>query len=143
VTADELVAALHLQPHPEGGHFVETWRDQPAGGARGAGTAIYFLLRAGEESRWHRVDAAEIWHHYAGAPLELEICNGSEGQQFALDGDSIIAGPRPGIVRNFGAIVLPRPTGPIARQLVARPLDDVTNAKTPIVLGPRQLTENE
>jgi predicted cupin superfamily sugar epimerase len=71
--ADELIARLQLQPHPEGGHYRETWRDVPADGGRGAGTAIYFLLRAGEESRWHRVDAVEIWHHYDGAPLDLWI----------------------------------------------------------------------
>lgn len=71
--ADELIARLQLQPHPEGGHYRETWRDKPASGARGAGTAIYFLLKSGEESRWHRIDAVEIWHYYNGAPLKLWI----------------------------------------------------------------------
>jgi predicted cupin superfamily sugar epimerase len=71
--ADEIIARLDLEPHPEGGHYRETWRDTPAGGGRGAGTAIYFLLRDGEESRWHRVDAVEIWHYYQGAPLSLWI----------------------------------------------------------------------
>jgi len=70
--ADDLIARHALEPHPEGGHYRETWRDRPASG-RGSGTAIYFLLRAGEESRWHRVDATEIWHHYEGAPLQLWI----------------------------------------------------------------------
>lgn len=74
LTADEIIALLGLEPHPEGGCFRETFRDDvsiasPAGGARAASTAIYFLLRAGEVSRWHKVDAAEVWHHYAGAPL--------------------------------------------------------------------------
>lgn len=64
---------LALVPHPEGGHFRETWRHDPGDGGRGAGTAIYYLLRADEVSAWHRVDAAEIWHHYTGAPLELRI----------------------------------------------------------------------
>ena len=68
-TVKELVTSLDLQPHPEGGFYRETWRD-PAEG-RGSGTAIYFLLPGGVESRWHRIDAVEIWHHYAGAPLEL------------------------------------------------------------------------
>src|SRR5678810_499996 len=72
-TADEIIARLDLQPHPEGGHYRETWRDPSPAGGRGAGTAIYFLLRAGEESRWHRVDAVEIWHHYQGAPLDIWI----------------------------------------------------------------------
>ena len=70
--AEDLIARHGLLPHPEGGHYRETWRDQPASG-RGAGTAIYYLLRAGEESRWHRIDAVEIWHFYAGAPLRLCI----------------------------------------------------------------------
>ena len=70
--AEDLIARHGLLPHPEGGHYRETWRDQPAS-ERGAGTAIYYLLRAGEESRWHRIDAVEIWHFYAGAPLRLCI----------------------------------------------------------------------
>ena len=76
MTADDLIAHYNLQPHPEGGHYRETWRDTPASG-RGSGTAIYFLLRAGEESRWHRVDAVEIWHFYGGAPLSLWIDDAS------------------------------------------------------------------
>ena len=71
LTADEIIAHLGLQPHPEGGHYRETFRavDQP----RGASTAIFFLLKAGERSHWHRVDADEVWHHYAGASLELSL----------------------------------------------------------------------
>ena len=68
-----VVRALGLQPHPEGGHFRETWRDVPANGGRGAGTAILFLLAAGERSAWHRVDAAELWLWQAGAPLLLKV----------------------------------------------------------------------
>ena len=74
--ADRLIALLDLAPHPEGGYFRETFRDAAsAGGAapRAASTAIFFLLRCGEVSRWHRVDAAEVWHFYRGAPLELKI----------------------------------------------------------------------
>ncbi|NMJ40813.1 cupin domain-containing protein [Roseomonas sp. JC162] len=73
VTAAQVIAALGLQPHPEGGHYRETWRDAPADGSRGAGTAIYFLLAADEFSHWHRVDAAEAWHWYAGGPLALSM----------------------------------------------------------------------
>jgi predicted cupin superfamily sugar epimerase len=69
----DVIAALELKPHPEGGHFREIWRDVPAGGGRGAGTAIYYLLRAGERSHWHRVDAAEAWHFYGGDPLSLSL----------------------------------------------------------------------
>jgi predicted cupin superfamily sugar epimerase len=70
-TADQIIALLGLRPHPEGGHYRETFRAPDA--PRGAGTAIYFLLKAGERSHWHRVDADEIWHYYAGAPLELSL----------------------------------------------------------------------
>jgi len=73
VDAASVIKALDLQPHPEGGHFRETWRDVPADGGRGAGTAILFLLAAGQRSHWHRVDAAEMWLWQAGAPLALEI----------------------------------------------------------------------
>lgn len=69
--ADDLIKRLGLQPHPEGGYFRETFRDSNPG--RAHSTAIYFLLKRGEASRWHRVDAAEIWHFYHGAPLELKI----------------------------------------------------------------------
>ena len=71
--AHEVIERLGLQPHPEGGFYRETWRDEPADGSRGSGTAILFLLREGEQSRWHRVDAVEIWHYYDGAPLELLV----------------------------------------------------------------------
>src|SRR5689334_1776809 len=74
--ADRLVKLLNLAPHPEGGHFRETFRDSSRDSmeaGRSPSTAIYFLLKAGEASRWHRVDAAEVWHFYRGAPLELRI----------------------------------------------------------------------
>ena len=73
VDADWIIEHLGLVPHPEGGYYRETWRHDPGDGTRGAATAIYFLLRAGERSHWHRVDAAEVWHHYAGDALELSI----------------------------------------------------------------------
>jgi hypothetical protein len=71
--ADAVRKALGLSPHPEGGHYRELWRDQPAAGGRGAATSILFLLAQGERSHWHRVDAAEIWLWQAGAPLLLGI----------------------------------------------------------------------
>lgn len=71
MTANEIIEKLGLQPHPEGGYYVETFRDETEG--RGSCTAIYYLLKAGETSHWHRVDAVEIWHWYAGAPLALFI----------------------------------------------------------------------
>lgn len=74
-SASEIIKRLGLEPHPEGGHFRETFRDPREIGGRSVSTAIYFLLRAGEVSYWHRVDAAELWHFYAGAPLELSIAS--------------------------------------------------------------------
>ena len=74
--AELLIARLELRPHPEGGYFRETFRDAAPGvrpDGRAHSTAIYFLLQRGEASRWHRIDAAEVWHFYRGAPLELKI----------------------------------------------------------------------
>ncbi|MDP7343119.1 MAG: cupin domain-containing protein [Alphaproteobacteria bacterium] len=65
--AQQIIEILELEPHPEGGYYRETWRGEAHEGERGAGTAIYYLLRAGERSHWHRVDAVEVWHYYAGA----------------------------------------------------------------------------
>lgn len=93
MTADDIIRLLDLKPHPEGGHFAETWRAESAPGERGAGTAIYFLLKEGERSHWHRVDAAEIWHWHAGAPLTLEI-----DRQSVTLGPDLLAGQRPQIV---------------------------------------------
>lgn len=95
-TAEEVIAELGMQLHPEGGHFVETFRDRPPTGERGAVTAIYFLLKSGEVSRWHRVDAVEIWHWYAGAPLKLSIAvlEGAPPKELLL-GSNVLAGARP------------------------------------------------
>jgi len=74
LSAGDVIRLLDLKPHPEGGHFREMFRDaRLIEGGRAASTAIYFLLARGERSHWHRVDAVEIWHWYAGAPLALEI----------------------------------------------------------------------
>jgi len=94
-TADEIVALLNLTPHPEGGWYAETFRDAPDDGGRGCATAIYFLLRAGERSHWHKVDAAEIWLWHAGAPLTLEVAaSEAHARRFVLGGD-LAAGERP------------------------------------------------
>lgn len=75
LTAADIIRLLDLKPHPEGGHFRETFRDERTidGGGRAVSTAIYYLLTRGERSHWHRVDAVEVWHWYAGAPLALGI----------------------------------------------------------------------
>jgi predicted cupin superfamily sugar epimerase len=80
VTADGLITRLGLQPHPEGGHYREIFRDRPASGGRGVLTSILYLLKAGEVSRWHRVtDAIEIWHFHDGEPLELLLSADGRG----------------------------------------------------------------
>ena len=71
MTADEIIETLGLQPHPEGGHYRETWAADNAG--RPSGTCIYFLLAEGERSHWHKVDATEIWLWHSGAPLVLSL----------------------------------------------------------------------
>ncbi|MEM7224808.1 MAG: cupin domain-containing protein [Pseudomonadota bacterium] len=93
--AQEVIHRLGLAPHPEGGHYVETFRQQAPDGGRGAVTSIYFLLEAGEISRWHRVDATEIWLWHAGAPLLLE--QSSDGVTVTSDtlGCDLAAGQRP------------------------------------------------
>jgi predicted cupin superfamily sugar epimerase len=97
---EAIIAALGLEPHPEGGLYVETWRAEAPPGERPAGTAIYYLLRAGERSHWHRVDADEAWHYYAGAPLALSIAAGAgeaHARRFEL-GPDVGSGQRPQVV---------------------------------------------
>lgn len=94
LTADEIIATLGLRPHPEGGHYAEIHRDAPADGSRGALTTIWFLLRRGERSHWHRVDATEVWHHHGGAPLRLSIA-GDDGITHHTLGLDLAAGERP------------------------------------------------
>jgi len=77
MTADDIIQKLGLQPHPEGGYYRQTWVAENEG--RATGTCIYFLLKAGESSHWHKVDAVEIWHYYAGAPLILSIADNDAG----------------------------------------------------------------
>jgi predicted cupin superfamily sugar epimerase len=93
--AEMIIQALGLQPHPEGGHFAETFRDAAHHAGRSHGTAIYFLLKRGERSHWHRVDATEIWHVYAGAPLRLGIAAPGGKAGWQLLGGDILAGQRP------------------------------------------------
>ncbi|MEL6690707.1 MAG: cupin domain-containing protein [Pseudomonadota bacterium] len=78
MNADELIAHLALEPHPEGGWYRQTWIESTSEG-RPTGTCIYFLLKEGEASHWHRVDATEIWHYYAGAPLVLSLAETEAG----------------------------------------------------------------
>ena len=94
--AAAIIRTLGLQPHPEGGHFCETFRDsQKLGDGRAASTAIYYLLQAGEVSHWHRVDAAEVWHWYGGAALELLISTDGKDAETLTLGSDLVAGQRP------------------------------------------------
>lgn len=95
MTAAEVVRVLGMRPHPEGGHYVETYRAPAPDGGRSPVTAIYFLLGPGEVSHWHRVDAVEIWHWYAGGPLALTVSeNGHDAWSVRL-GPELQAGQRP------------------------------------------------
>ena len=98
LSAADVIRLLDLAPHPEGGHYRETFRDRLDGAGRSLGTAIYFLLQQGEESRWHRVDAAEIWHWYAGAALALSVATGEDVARRQHLGPSLTGGERPQIV---------------------------------------------
>jgi Uncharacterized conserved protein len=89
-----LIARLGLKPHPEGGHYAETFRDGGEGLARGACTAIYYLLQRGERSHWHKVDAAEVWAFHAGDPLKLRIAGAGGIREIVLGAD-VPAGQQP------------------------------------------------
>ena len=101
--AKDIIDKLGLAPHPEGGWYRETWRADAPAGERAAGTAIYYLLEAGRRSRWHRVDAAEIWHYYAGAPLALSISEDGETVRDIVLGGDVAAGQTPQAIVPPGA----------------------------------------
>jgi uncharacterized protein len=93
--AAEIIARLGLKPHPEGGHYRETFRDSDVdAGGRSRSTAIYFLLARGERSHWHRIDAVEVWHYYAGDALTLRIAD-ERGQRSMKLGADLAAGELP------------------------------------------------
>ncbi|WP_299785470.1 cupin domain-containing protein [uncultured Marivita sp.] len=96
-TAEDIIRHLNLAPHPEGGHYRQTWIADGPG--RPAGTCIYFLLSRDERSHWHKVDATEIWHHYAGAPLILSLSEGDAGPTTDhVLGPDLFAGQSPQII---------------------------------------------
>lgn len=107
-TADQLITHLNLAPHPEGGWYRQTWQG-PVVQGRATGTAILFLLRTGERSHWHRVDADEIWLWHAGAPLILSM-----GDTHATDvvvGPDVLGGQIPQILVPTGHWQAARSTG--------------------------------
>jgi predicted cupin superfamily sugar epimerase len=94
-SAADIIARLGLKPHPEGGHYRETFRDSSCdANGRSRSTAIYFLLARGERSHWHRIDAVEVWHYYAGDALTLRIADDNETRSITL-GPDIAAGEAP------------------------------------------------
>jgi uncharacterized protein len=96
--AAEIIARLDLKPHPEGGHYRETFRDESVDAdGRSRSTAIYFLLARGERSHWHRIDAVETWHYYAGDALTLRIADG-KGQRSVKLGADLAAGEEPQVI---------------------------------------------
>jgi predicted cupin superfamily sugar epimerase len=98
MTPEQIIQHLQLEPHPEGGHYRQTWVEDNSNG-RASGTCIYFLLQADERSHWHRVDAAEIWHHYAGAPLILSMSETAEGPaQSHILGPQLESGQSPQLI---------------------------------------------
>ncbi|MBB3444650.1 hypothetical protein FHT93_004523 [Rhizobium sp. BK379] len=95
LSPEEIIRELGMQPHPEGGWYVQTFRDTN-GGERGHSTAIYYLLAKGQRSHWHRVhDAAEVWHYYAGAPLALHRSEDGGSSETLKLGTDIAGGERP------------------------------------------------
>ncbi|MEZ5819320.1 MAG: cupin domain-containing protein [Xanthobacteraceae bacterium] len=103
-SAAEIIARLELRPHPEGGHYRETFRDERTDAqGRAMSTAIYFLLARGERSHWHRIDAVEIWHHYSGAALTLKIADRDGTQHTVALGSDVAAGEHPQAIVPAGA----------------------------------------
>jgi uncharacterized protein len=103
ISPAEIIRLLDLQPHPEGGRYRETWRAGEVTGSRAAGTAIYYLLQAGEVSRWHRIDADEVWHWYAGSALALTQSPDGRTSEMRRLGPDLLSGERPQILVPAGA----------------------------------------
>ncbi|MHC2434592.1 cupin domain-containing protein [Bradyrhizobium sp. USDA 4451] len=104
LSAADIIARLDLKPHPEGGHYRETFRDERRDAeGRSRSTAIYFLLARGERSHWHRIDAVETWHYYAGAPLTLRIARDGEPQHAIALGPDVIGSEQPQVIVPAGA----------------------------------------
>ena len=100
--ASDIISALGLQPHPEGGWYIQTFKDEAGADGRAHSTAIYYLLEGGDRSHWHTVDAIEIWHYHAGSPLELGLSMDGVEKRTVILGPDILAGERPqAIVQRF------------------------------------------
>lgn len=112
VTPDEIIDQLGMAPHPEGGHYVETWRGPDGPDGRSIGTAIHYLLRAGERSHWHRVDATEIWMFHAGGPITIDLrSDRDQPARRAVLGPDLAGGQRPQVVIEPGTWQTAAPMG--------------------------------
>lgn len=110
--SSDIIRLLDLKRHPEGGHYRETFRDSMKFGDRPVSTAIFFLLAAGEISRWHRIDSVEVWHWYAGAPLALSVFGGTQEIVNVRVGMDLSSGERPQAFIPAGAWQSARTLGP-------------------------------
>jgi uncharacterized protein len=110
----ELISALELSPHPEGGWYRRTWVADSADGERPSGSAIVYLLLEGERSASHRIDATEVWHFYAGDPLELRLEAPDDSVEIAVMGPDVVAGQSPQVVVPAGIWQSARPLGRFA-----------------------------
>jgi len=109
--AARIIQQLNLAPHPEGGHYRQTWVADNAG--RATGTCIYYLLQQGERSHWHHVDAVEIWHFYSGAPLILSLAETAQGPRRDTKlGPDLAAGQHPQLIVPTHHWQSARTTGP-------------------------------
>lgn len=111
LTADQIIERLKLEPHPEGGWFRETFRDAAHTEGRSHGTAIYYLLKAGEASHWHRVDATEIWHWYAGETLALKLSYDGKTNQTHHLGPDLMKDAQPQLIVPKGVWQAAEPLG--------------------------------
>ncbi|WP_165184454.1 cupin domain-containing protein [Caulobacter soli] len=103
LSGNEVIRLLDLQPHPEGGWYNRTFEDTPADEGRPASTAIYYLLQAGEQSAWHRIDAVEVWHYYAGAPISITLSPpDGQGATTHVLGPDLRSGARPQVIVPVG-----------------------------------------
>ena len=110
--ASDIIARLELKPHPEGGHYRETFRDIRADAqGRAQSTAIYYLLARGQRSHWHRIDAVEIWHYYSGAALTLRVATDGCAPHTITLGPDVAAGERPQAIVPAGAWQAAESTG--------------------------------
>ena len=99
MTAHELIHALDLQPHPEGGWYRETWRADAVGDERAAASAVLYLMEAGQRSHWNRIDAHEIWLWHAGDPLEVSVTKSDAGPAWTMRlGGQVTSGENPQLI---------------------------------------------